>query len=182
MPRHSIPFPRSYWVIPGKLLAGCYPGAEEAETAKQKLSSLVQHRIRHVINLMEPHEVNWSGSDFISYEGQMRAIAGEMGFDVTVDRMPIKDMGVPSEKEMRRILDRIDECIKAKKPVYIHCWGGRGRTGTVAGCYLARHGYASGNNLIELLKELRKNTADSNRASPETPTQLDMVFSWVKGG
>jgi hypothetical protein len=25
----KVPFNRSYWVVPGKLLAGCYPGSED---------------------------------------------------------------------------------------------------------------------------------------------------------
>jgi protein-tyrosine phosphatase len=34
---------------------------------------------------------------------------------------------------MVRILNQIDMCIKYDKPVYVHCWGGKGRTGTVIG-------------------------------------------------
>jgi protein-tyrosine phosphatase len=35
---------------------------------------------------------------------------------------------------MTTILDAIDESMTAGKPVYVHCWGGMGRTGTVIGC------------------------------------------------
>ncbi|MFZ5949388.1 MAG: fused DSP-PTPase phosphatase/NAD kinase-like protein [Candidatus Rifleibacteriota bacterium] len=30
----------------------------------------------------------------------------------------------------------------AGKPVYVHCWGGLGRTGVVVGCWSRRHGEA----------------------------------------
>lgn len=33
-----------------------------------------------------------------------------------------------------RILDAIDARLEAGKSVYVHCWGGIGRTDTVAGC------------------------------------------------
>ncbi|MBI5579944.1 MAG: hypothetical protein HY895_12375 [Deltaproteobacteria bacterium] len=53
--------PRSYWVIPGKLLAGFYPGAKDPKEATTKLTALINVGIRHVINLMEPDEKDISG-------------------------------------------------------------------------------------------------------------------------
>jgi len=59
--------------------------------------------------------------------------------------------------------------------------GGRGRTGTVVGCFLARHGYASGHGILKLIQELRRDTEDHDRPSPETSQQIEMVVSWVEG-
>jgi protein-tyrosine phosphatase len=59
--------------------------------------------------------------------------------------------------------------------------GGKGRTGTVVGCYLARHGYAAGNEVIKKIKELRKKTEDFSDPSPETGKQINMVIKWGKG-
>jgi len=82
---------------------------------------------------------------------------------------------------MIRILNQIDICMKYNKPVYVHCRGGKGRTGTVVGCYSARHGHASGHDVIDVIKELRKNVKDHFMASPETKPQIDMVISWREG-
>ncbi|NJN80266.1 MAG: hypothetical protein HC797_07245 [Anaerolineales bacterium] len=41
---------------------------------------------------------------------------------------------------MKNILDTIDNEIENGNPVYVHCWGGVGRTGITAACYLIRHG------------------------------------------
>ena len=35
------------------------------------------------------------------------------------------------------------------EPVYVHCWGGIGRTGTVVGCWLVRHGMTGDEALAE---------------------------------
>lgn len=88
---------------------------------------------------------------------------------------------MPSEQHMTRILNQIDLCIRLGKPVYVHCWGGRGRTGTVVGCYLARHGIASGKGALEKIVELRRETIDANLPSPETKKQAQMVVNWEKG-
>ena len=177
----SIPFDRTYWVVPGKFLVGCYPGSNKEERAYQKLSGLVMHGIRHMISLMEPDETDWSNTPFFSYKKQMKESAESMGYSVTFDRMPIIDNDTPTRPFMSDILDVIDRSIENGNPVYAHCWGGRGRTGTVVGCYLARHGFATGEKALDLLQELRKNVQDSNLASPQTTAQFDMVRNWMKG-
>ncbi|MDF1594056.1 MAG: dual specificity protein phosphatase family protein [Desulfobacterales bacterium] len=178
--KHSVPFKRSYWVVPGKLLAGCYPGAVDPKQAHQKLKRLLEHGIRRVISLMEPTEINWNGKAFESYEDRMKSIADDMGVEVFFDRMPIKDTWIPSRKEMCQILDRIDQSIADNQPVYVHCWGGRGRTGTVVGCYLARHRIASDQKALTLIQKLRIDTEDKDKSSPETSHQVDMVLSWMQ--
>jgi len=174
----GMPFPRSYWIAPG-LMAGCYPGSDDEDSSMQRLKGLLVAGIRHVINLMEPNETDWDGKPFARYENQMTTLAEAMGVAVTFNRMPIKDMSAPSNAHMDRILGVIDRCIENDQPVYVHCWGGRGRTGTVAGCYLARHSYASGQKVLDLIMDLRQNTEDHDKVSPETPEQIDMVLGAV---
>ena len=71
-------------------------------------------------------------------------------------------------------------CIKYDKPVYVQGWGGKGKTGTVVGCYLARHGMVAGNDVIKRIRELRKETVDCSDHSPETREQINMVINWGK--
>ena len=176
----SVPFDQAYWVVPEKLMAGCYPGAENPAEANRKLAGLIDSGIRHIVNLMGSDEINRSGIRFVSYENRLQNIAEARGCDVAVERMTIKDMDVPDRLTMARILDRIDANIEANRPVYVHCLGGIGRTGTVVGCYLARHGYAVDRQVIPYIQNLRKNTAAGHLMSPETNQQIELVCSWVE--
>jgi len=176
----KVPFYRSYWVVPGKLLAGCYPGSDDPIEQERNLKGLIQAGIRHVISLMEPQEYNRPDDPFPPYVDHMESIAQKLKVSVTFDQISVKDFSVPTERQMVRILNQIDMCIKYDKPVFVHCWGGKGRTGTVVGCYLARHGFAAGNEVIEKIKELRKNTEDCSDHSPETRGQINMVSNWEK--
>ena len=64
--------------------------------------------------------------------------------------------------------------------VYVHCWGGVGRTGLVVGCHLARHGVV-GPAALERITELRRGAADEHRQSPENALQEAMVLGWPAG-
>lgn len=172
-----IPFHQSYWVVPGKLLAGFYPGHSEPDKATVQLQALVDCGIRYIINLMEPDEVNRAGQPFVPYIDQARALAGEpVGFR----RFPIRDVSIPTVETMRAILDAIDAAISAGQLVYVHCWGGKGRTGTVVGCYMARHGIAEGDAALERIIQLRKNILPYHE-SPETEQQRAFVRAWKQG-
>ena len=69
-----VPFPRSYWVIPGLLLAGEYPGSRDYVKEKEKLTGLLDAGILQIINLMEPDETNYSGRAFTEYDKMVQSI------------------------------------------------------------------------------------------------------------
>ncbi len=167
----NTPSPYSYWVVPGRFLAGPYPGPDI-------LQALLDAGIRQFISLMEPIELNWDGRPFPPYEDRVKTLADEMGVAVAFNRMPIRDMSVPTDGHMEKILDRVDAAIQEDRPVYIHCLGGRGRTGTVVGCYLARHGHAKSLRALDRINTLRRDTENRHHPSPETPEQVNMVLRW----
>ena len=176
--RLKTPFPRSYWVIPGILLAGEFPGSENQEDAKNKILSLIGCGIRAVINLMEPDETDHSGRSFKDYEPITTQIGRERSTPITCISFPISDQNVPTAATMRKILDAIITSIDDHKPVYIHCWGGIGRTGTVVGCFLMKNGLAHRSNVLKTIADLRQNDPKSHRISPETDAQREFVQTW----
>lgn len=64
--------------------------------------------------------------------------------------------------------------------VYVHCYGGIGRTGVIASCYLVRRGLTGDEALAEIAR-LRQGTPDGHRLSPETPDQAARVREWNIG-
>jgi hypothetical protein len=176
-----IPYNRSYWVVPGRLLAGVYPSSADPAEATDKLQKLLAIGVQHVINLTEPSESTWEGVPLTDYEPELTALAGHKNAQVICRRHLIRDLDVPTVAKMGTMLDEIDEAVRAGRRVYVHCWGGRGRTGTVVGCYLARHGMSVGDAALNMVRYLRRTDAKANTESPETPAQKAFVRAWAVG-
>lgn len=173
------PFPRSYWVVPGLFLAGFLPGSRNPTETEERGRALLHCGIRHIINLMEVDERDHTGTLFIPYEQQFQQLAAADSIHLSCQRMPIRDLSVPSTEQMMAILNQIDETIATDHPLYLHCWGGKGRTGTVVGCWLVRHGKAVGTEAIALLNQLRVGQdSQAHIPVPETERQRQMIRSW----
>jgi protein-tyrosine phosphatase len=166
-------YPDCYWVEPGRLLAGEYPGALDTNSARRKICDLLDSGIRTFVDLTEPFELQ-------DYEEVLRREAEARGIEVDYFRMSIPDLGVPSRDFMLKILETIREAVEDARPVYVHCWGGIGRTGTVVGCWLIERGCEPG-DALGTLDCLREECAKSQRPSPETAVQLRFVRDWGKG-
>jgi protein tyrosine/serine phosphatase len=80
---------------------------------------------------------------------------------------------------MRQILDTIDAALASGANVYVHCWGGVGRTGTTVGCYLVRHGMTGQQALDQIASwwsHMPKRDRHPN--SPETHEQMEFIRNW----
>jgi hypothetical protein len=170
----KVPFPDSYWVIPGKLLAGEYPYAKYEMDGTQKLTSLLRTGIRAIADLTMP-------GDARSYFEELVHLTKELGIKVAYRRFAIRDVSIPEVETMKAILDWIDARLVENVPTYIHCLGGIGRTGTVVGCYLVQHGM-TGQNALEQITSLRQGTPEWWYMSPETWQQKDFILKWKIGG
>jgi len=164
--------------VPSLLLAGAYPGDPDPDEHRQKIQTLVDAGVRAFVNLMREDETNWAGVPFVPYVDLVRQVCP----DAVCVRHPIRDLSVPSASEMCDVLDTIDQYLESHRPVYVHCWGGVGRTGTVIGCWLLRHRLAEPTDVLDVLMRLRQQDRERrNRMSPETGEQQRFVREWPEG-
>ena len=159
------PIKNCYWVVPGKFLAGEYPRNADLASSIPKIKALEDAGVTIFIDLTEER-------DGLEPYVQLLTSADHMSF-------PIRDLSIPaSPANMKRILDTIDQNFAAEHLVYLHCWGGVGRTGTVVGCWLARHGQR-GQAALDRLRQLWQMCPKSaSRSSPETWEQEQYVVKW----
>ena len=167
------PFNNCYWVVPGELAAGEYPGSLNSRNAEAKMEALLDAGITKFIDLTEDGELN-------PYKLQLSHAAEARGIQIEHKRHSIVDLSTPRRREnMVNILNAIDVGLTKRQRVYVHCWGGVGRTGTVIGCWLVRHG-RSGDDALTQISEWWQDMEKIDRRpqSPETAGQRRYVREW----
>lgn len=152
----TAPFPDSYWVRPG-FIAGRYPWSANGD-----ISTLLSAHVTLFLDLTE--------------EGELDLYTPLLPVSVRHLRMPIGDFTVPTPDRMKEILNALDSALAGGRNVYLHCRGGLGRTGTVVGCFLVRHGMTGDQALAEI-RRLR-DSCGCDSSSPETEAQRSMVRGW----
>lgn len=168
------PLPESYWVVPGRLLAGEYPGHPQEERTRKRLDAMIQAGFDMFIDLTKSDEHG-------PYSPILEEEAGLYGVSLSYRRFAIADFGLPSVEQMNTILDTIDKGLQAGRKIYLHCWAGIGRTGTTVGCYLVRQG-RSGDESLRQLSAWWRNVPKSRYYphSPETLQQMKFILAWAE--
>ena len=160
--------PRSYWLESEKILAGAYPYNPGADNPKLIFEILADIGIDSFIDLTEEDELT-------HYDKLLPEVIGN---NCSYKRFEIEDYSVPDICTMKEILEYISLELKAKKKIYLHCRGGIGRTGTVAGCFLVESGFDGAGALNKMAVLFKQSIASSYTCSPETEKQRLMVKTW----
>jgi hypothetical protein len=162
--RH-LPTPEAYEVT-STLLAGGYPGGMTLDGSEPVVRRYERLGVTLFVDLTHPAD------PLPTYERDLVAARRSPH--------PIVDLGTPTLIQLERILDEIDAALADDDTVYVHCWGGIGRTGTVVGCWLVRHGLDAG-DAIARIAELRRPALDASMPSPQTAAQRALIRSWRRG-
>ncbi|MGB3412493.1 MAG: ADP-ribosylglycohydrolase family protein [Microthrixaceae bacterium] len=155
-----------YWLTTG-ILAGEYPGHRDEQEAIQRINLLVDNGIRTFVDLTTDQD------RLDPYEHLVRQVAQYRDLDLRRIHHPIPDMGTLEVHAYDDILDTIRDA-RQRGGVYFHCWGGVGRTGTVAGVVLVDDGL-SAEGALASIAQLRSGTRKSQRPSPENSQQADII-------
>mmetsp|Transcript_93304 Transcript_93304/g.301840 ORF Transcript_93304/g.301840 Transcript_93304/m.301840 type:complete len:337 (+) Transcript_93304:84-1094(+) len=146
------------WLLPGQLVAGRYPFVDPVycrshQQGEEQLRLLLGPAgVTTFVCLQEelPEQedaVAWPsvgipadgflGGTFQPYATVAKALAVNYGNSgVKFLRAPMPDLGIPPEGLLERLIPELERRLNAGEVLYLHCWGGRGRTGILAACLL----------------------------------------------
>jgi protein-tyrosine phosphatase len=160
---------KCYWVSEG-FLAGATFGSWSQSEAMRNLEELRRVGVSVIVSLAA-----WD--EFLVDSSRREWLQEEVEVRFTHYIFPLGDRQVPTRARVGEILDTIDTELSRNRRVYVHCCGGRGRTGTIVGCWLARHGCGSGEEVLQAIAALRR-AALLDDSSPETEEQRSLVRNW----
>jgi Swiss Army Knife protein, DSP-PTPase phosphatase domain len=163
------PLPNSYWVLPGRLLAGEHPAGRDDTATRRRVDLLLAAGVRSFVDLTADEE--------------MPAYAAWLPEQTEYINLPIPDHSVPPDPaRMHAILSALAAGLSGDDGVYVHCRAGIGRTGTVIGCWLRERGAAPQAALDQLNRLWRQNARAARWPSiPETAEQESYILEWQAG-
>jgi len=161
-----LPLPNTYWVVPGRFLAGEHPVGTTEEDTRRRVASLRSAGINYFLDLTELDE--------------LPAYRHLLPPETTYMRHAIPDMDIPETvTQMQVIQTRIRAALVSGRCIYVHCRAGIGRTGTVVGCFLVEQGLA-GRPAVKQLNVLwqQSGRAKSWPKVPQTFQQTEYIERW----
>ena len=160
---------RNSYMVMDRVYAGEYPRDLDEQKSTEKIKQFSQFGITHFIDLTE--------------EGELRPYEQMLSSHMQHIRFPIQDVSSPASIEsvkdligqIHGILNESDE-----NKVYIHCWGGVGRTGTIVGCLLShQHDFDYEKTMNALKKAFSDCPKSAYRHTPETKEQRDFIARYA---
>src|SRR5579872_1239563 len=91
----SVPYPNSYWVARGLVLAGEYPGDGDPAVARLRLGALLNAGVVTFIDLTDEGEVSEDAKPVPPYRNILRELAADLRTEATYVRFAIEDRGLP---------------------------------------------------------------------------------------
>jgi hypothetical protein len=165
----------AYFVVPGRLLAGEYPNSTDLDRAPRKRQALLDAGVTSIVDLTEPREPNLDGVRLEPYKDLLMAQAKDRGIRVKYARFAIPDNSVIHDEGYDDILAHIQGELDAGEVIYAHCYGGKGRTGTVVGAWLIDNEGLGYPQAIDRMQELRRGSSKAAHPVPDTEEQRDVL-------
>jgi atypical dual specificity phosphatase len=122
-----------YWVIRGVIAGMSHPGNNP-----EVLERLSDMGIGAVVSLTER---------------PMRADLVR-GYGMEFLHLPVPDFCAPRQEQIDQFVSFSESIVAQDRAVTVHCLAGRGRTGTMLGCFLVRQGMTA-NEAIDKVRSLR---------------------------
>ena len=190
------PTPESNWVVPGKLLVGAYPASTDDAETLDLITSILNLGIKKFVCLQQEYrdqgvtEAMWrSGQALRPYFHDVRSIVRKKAMlpylqgshvvdeeNLSFVHFPIRDCGITNDDHVLELARSLVKAIAEGEIIYLHCWGGHGRTGTLV-CIMLHlmYGYDDEQAMFycQTVHDLRKCPVEVG--SPQTETQRQQV-------
>jgi hypothetical protein len=169
------PLTESYWVEPGKILAGEHPGHWDDASARRRLAGLLDAGVRSFVDLSAP------GDRVRPYRSILDKLCRDRGIVADYLHVPLVMHAEPEcPGEVREILEAIHAHVARGVRVYVHCSDGVDRTGMVVGCWLVERGFDPEAALDELARRFgAMSKARIHRSTPSRAIHVEWVLNWV---
>lgn len=182
----------AHWLVPGRVLCGHYPGScpsrpADPEAQAERMAQIRDTGVSVFVCLQDelpPQEApwpeegvpkqssraKWATGNFLNY----REAAGD-GASFLHFGMPDLSVAASLEELDDVVCDLVYKVERGAR-LYIHCWGGRGRTGLVSACLLgALYGELDAEAALERVQRYYDLREPSLKKSPETEEQRNQV-------
>ena len=160
---------RNSYMVMDRIYAGEYPRDIDDRKSIEKIKQFERFGITHFIDLTE--------------EGELHPYNQLLGSRMQHIRFPIQDVSIPvSIESVKELIGQIYGILNESdgNKVYIHCWGGVGRTGTIVGCLLSHlHDFDYKKTQDALKKAFSDCPKSAYRHTPETREQCDFIARYA---
>lgn len=143
------------WLVKG-VIAGCAKPITEKD-----FTDLYDEGIRSIVSLTE----NPLKTSFLETHA----------FDSL--HLGIQDRCAPTQDQIPKFLEFVETMKHRQRPVVVHCWAGRGRTGCMLAVYLVAQGF-TGNQAIEHVRSIRPRSIDTD----EQLSAIEEFHRWMVSG
>jgi len=130
------PTPYSNWVVSGRLLVGAWP------VKPYMVEAILKQGVTVFVCLMEESELGKHGKHYFDVAKAMvdsrPTEFKQKSQALRYVHHPIPDRKVVSDDSTLGLVDQILAFLQAGEVVYLHCYGGHGRTGVLASILLGR--------------------------------------------
>lgn len=152
-------------MVPGSFLAGEYPAGKSPDVTRVKLDLLLSEgKVTSFVDLTGAADKLAPYADALPAGGRVRYAS-----------FPIPDMGVIDQGGYDSIVDHIRAEMDRGEVVYVHCWGGMGRTSTVVGTFLIDTEGLDYDAAVSRIAELRAGTRKAELRCPQSVSQHDAL-------
>ena len=155
------PTEESNWLIPKKLIVGGCP------VTLEEMEDIAEEGVDRLVCLLD-------NDDFSSHisQDEYKRLARSAGIKKIIFA-PIADGDITKDERAFSIANKIIKALENSRIIYLHCWGGHGRAGTIGAMVLGQWYQVSFQEVIAFLQKAHQTRSEGGHyPTPQTEEQM----------